>query len=214
MNKRIVFKYNDVGVLYFPAGSIDIGGTCEFATENCLKYCPEIANNRQPHYDTYNFIVKNDVEVVFNKIKKDLFALDKKVLTWFAAGDCMMKGMNHILDIMVEVSMVGIVQHGFTRNVSLWEKAQGIQNMYLALTVESKKDKLFREGFGRVVIPDYEKDMITLYQLEEVDVFEPKEIAMCSGVFWADVLVGSELRESNCSVCYDNLEGCFKSKKC
>lgn len=210
---RIVYKWNDVGVIFFPAGNFSKKGTCEFATIKCLKNCPEIPAVCQPHFDTYKFIMKYKPVVVSTKIIRDMSDCGVFILTWFGSGDCMTKDEGHILDIIERLSLAKVVQHGFTRNIEFWKKVQGIKNVYFALTVETIKEKDKYVDLGLVVIPDYKKDHVTLYFKEEYDVSKQVRKATCGGVFYRDEKVGIELRESNCQVCYERMEGCFKNVK-
>lgn len=209
--KRIVYKWNDVGVIFFPAGKISKKGTCEFATTKCIKNCPEIPNVAQPHFDTYDFIIGNKPLIVSTKITREMSEISVTILTWFASGDCMVKDEKHILDIIKRLSLIGIIQHGFTRNIEFWKKVQDIKNVYFALTVETEKEKDKYVNLGLVVIPDYKKDLIILYKMEEHDLIKTiKTIGSCGGAFYDDEKVGTEMRESNCQICYERMGGCFR----
>lgn len=207
--KRIIYKWNDAGVVFFPVGKIDKGGTCEFATVRCLHRCPERGVAQQPYRDIYAFITTTEPLTVSTRISREMSEIGVTILSWFASGDCTTKDQNHIIAIMKRLSLTGVIQHGFTRNIKFWKKVQEIKKVYMALTVESKKKKDEYIKYGLVVIPNYKEGFITLYRMRKHTLTKSVGHSTCGGVFYTDEKIGTEMREAHCQVCYEKMEGCF-----
>jgi len=204
---KILHIFSGVAGVFFPAGKLEDGGTCEFASCECLEKCAAFSNatnknkiGYQPKYEALEFITKQPIFVVCNKILEEMSRLESRILYWFAAGDCMRRHTQRIASIMRHLSLEGVIQCGFTRNRTLWGIASEISGLHLALTIEDEEaaKKLSNEGI--VVIPDYESEKILFY-------FNTRHYGSCGVKGYNDL---SELSiGDSCKDCYKNRLGCF-----
>lgn len=145
---KILYPFNGIAAVCFPVGLPKDGGTCEFATKKCLKYCEamrpipikkdmdkittalgvldHVSNSNYEdynfRYNAYKFITENKVDVVVERFKKEMEEMGKKILYWFKTGDCMKKHHARIYTIIKKIHCTtNYIQCGTTRNKSLWD---------------------------------------------------------------------------------------------
>jgi len=206
-NMKLLVPLHGVAAIFFPVGEIDKGGTCEFATKECLEMCAAFKNATDENIIGYEhklkvfeFITKVSLFLVCNQIVEDLSQMNPKLLYWFASGDCMEKYVNRISAIMEHLSLEGIIQCGFTRNKKLWKRTQEIQNVNIALTMEKLED-ISKTGIisGLISIPDYKTGKINLYTNSILR-------GSCGGY---NTKLDEVVHKDNCKECYKMKKGCF-----
>lgn len=155
MNK-ILRPFTGTGAICFPIGKPP-KGTCEFASEKCLKSCcakgdfeydEELHITHEEKQSIYKSFTTYPLVWLVEEIVKELDGLQTNILYWFGSGDCKKKDVPRILEI-IDLIPSGIVQMGFTRNIELWERHKKI----FALTLESETEIGVREGL--FAIPNY-----------------------------------------------------------
>lgn len=166
MNTKILRAFTGAGAVMFPIGRPP-KGTCEFATEKCLKSCyvlkdaeydEEMAIPGSDKKFIYDQFMNRPVEWICDEIKYELDGLQTPILHWFGSGDCLKKDIKKICKIIDEISKDEyIVQMGFTRNLELWKKYKNI----FALTIESKEEAGKKTGLFS--IPNYKKQISVMY---------------------------------------------------
>ena len=182
--------------IFFPSGKIKDGGSCCFATPKCLKYCESSKNNKKER-DIFKYITERDNLEVFNKILDEL--KNDKFLFWFASGDCPPKYTTKIAALIKALSKRDVVQLGFTRNKELWKSLSKVDECYIVLTTEKRKDiEALRKG--RVIaIPNYEYGKVDLYKNQ-------LHGGGC-GASWYEF--EDIICENDCRECHHNSRGCF-----
>jgi len=230
--KTILYNAYGYGVVFFPKGLPKKGGTCEFATKACLKYCREETNDFM--IEAHNFITKEDIGEVIGRLVKELKKLDATLLYWFESGDCEKKHTQRITSIMKGLASFGFMQHGHTRNVKLWKAVKDVKNIWLALTVEVPNTNLLPKDLGLYAVPIY-KENYTIYacKYKGYDKKETKtrvwggcggsyihtdtkyipknkvyKFSECDARFLKD-LTKDKIYEANCRMCLDKRRGCF-----
>jgi len=155
----ILRPFTGTGAVFFPTGPPP-GGTCEFATEKCLKTCyvNDWSNfdeeTRLPYCvkrETYRLIITESIDNIVDRMLIDLAGLQTNILSWFGSGDCLSRDVERISAI-IQALPSRIVQMGFTRNQKLWERHKNV----FALTIEKIEDAPDRVSM--YAIPDYEKE--------------------------------------------------------
>lgn len=205
---RLVFMDSDIPSIYFPVGKPKDGGSCAFATKKCLEYCPsgQIVNDHEKAALLY-FMEKPAEEVVFKIILDYSRCLDKKISTpilqWFVWGDCLPELTRKISLIISLIYKAGIVQYGSTRNKKLWESLPRECNIAFTMDDIDKAKELSVISGRRTCSPDINTGYAQF-------IYGGVITAKCSG--WWCHLIGGEVRESDCSVCSENKEGCFTFK--
>lgn len=208
MEPKIVFNSGGFGSIYFPPGKLSDGGTCEFANPTCLKECPEIPERNHLQVSAYKYITGEKVSTVTDEILKQLKRMDASLLYWFASGDCELKHIDQIFNIIKELSTTGIIQQGFTRNSLLWEELLEVENTRMALTVEYENVALYLSRKGLVAVPDYEEQRVNLY-------LENRGIWACGMSFGGSICAssfmddGNDIHEALCTECLKYERGCF-----
>lgn len=215
MQEKIVHYYGRMPAIYFPRGKKKDGGTCEFATSKCLKWCEAEAGG-ELHKRVYDFITEKAVDHVVMTILYELKETfnDSKHLYWFPSGDCETKHTKKILAVMKELQAKEIIQTGYTRNRKLWENVRDeldYQYIRVALTVEKKDlSRLKKEELnGLFVVPDYDKGRVRLYLGGPYGERHETQYACGSDFFYDYDAKGVETRESNCPDCYEKEVGCW-----
>lgn len=226
---KLLHKFSGVMAIFFPVGKTTKGGTCEFATEQCLKECAAFKfatkDNKIPYknkLDLYKAITTGDTGLVVDEIVKEMKERDVNILYWFASGDCQKKYTQRIFNIMRHISLEGIVQQGFTRNIVLWRNALEIENMNMVLTVESggKISDDMKRSRGLFAEPDFKTGKVKIFQYYW-EVTEPRWEYYCGGSFtrptrnkattgWS---VNDIEKGPNCQLCYDKKKGCYTLSK-
>lgn len=211
---KLLIPFCGVPSIYFPVGKIGKGGTCEFATDKCLKMCAAFRNatdenkiGYEPKLRTFELITKERLFLVCDKILQELHQMDSKILYWFASGDCMMRHSEKIAKIMKHLSEEGIVQCGFTKNKTLWRRTHQIKNVRVALTLDKfEQDSDFAKTYikdtGLIAVPNYEKGCVNLFWCEE----RWMGAGACG---YSDYEFEGITYEADCQKCYETKRGCF-----
>lgn len=206
--------YSAAGI-FFPIGKPEKGGTCQYASDVCLKKCyaqdkdyDEVLNiPEEDKKKIYDFFVNESLVTICNEIIKEMGELQVKILTWFASGDCLDKDIDKIYRIMFLLHGKGVIQNGFTRNVKLYDTiiADKVIN-HIVLTVESKaiKDAPGKYPKGLWAIPNYETGVVDLYH-GKLGFKSYGDCGMNEVTFKGEEVVIA----SNCSGCYSKKIGCF-----
>ena len=209
---NIIFPFSGVGAVFFPVGKLEDGGTCEFASKQCLVNCAAKKNTKrsaklgefghilgyEKKKDAWDFIVENLSLLIANKILIEMSDIRTEILYWFASGDCPEKHVDKIIRVMKHISLEGIYQCGFTRNRELWLEAKQINRARLALTVEKKNDISTEKGF--FAIPNYSTGRVELMYGRYVSG------GTCGGSRYNIKKVDYK---ADCQLCFDNERGCF-----
>ena len=197
----------------WPAYERKKGGTCDFMTANCKKYCKLTANEIEQA--SLEFVEDNPVHIVVRQMIKDIIELEATVIAWWlGAGDCPERLTDKVLDIMEELSKAKILQNGFTRNKHLHRMANGINNVRIALTVEKGAKQEFehsREGM-LIAEPDYEKGVVNLYVHKRGESKFKVTGAGCGGGYVIHRLEKGKPPKAfieDCSLCLKDGVGCY-----
>lgn len=202
---KILYSEEGTAYISFPAGLPKDKGTCEFATEICLKKCPQERNKIL--FEVLQFFENHNPEFIVETIKEQMVELGCTVLYWFWSGDCPIRLTMKINQIQKCLSDAEIVQMGFTRNIKLWELSQQISNMRFILTVESEKEiESFAKKGEMIGVPDYKKEIVKIYLDGTCYAFCGDGWLRC-GSYWIETT--SDVFQAFCSECYEHLRGCF-----
>jgi hypothetical protein len=193
----------DIPSIYLPVGRPEHGGTCAFATINCLDYCPsgQIVNVHE----------KNALRLLKLKSPIELIAsilLDYEMLTkqgsanmiqWFTWGDCLPDLTEKVANVIINLNESGVVQYGSTRNKKLWELLP--TKCHFAFTMDNvdKAKELSKLSGKRTCSPDTNTGYAQF-------IFAGRIIAKCSG-WWH--ITPKETRNSDCTKCLLQNDGCF-----
>ena len=204
MNK-ITRLFGTGRAISFPAGKPPIG-TCEFATETCLKEC---ADKLKPfkheiaRYELFcNMTPSELIKVITDEIDNSVCS-HNKILSWFTeSGDCPSDLTDKVLEVMHGLH---VPQNGFTRNRRLWKKSHSIPNVHLGFTVEDESAGIELSKQGLVSVPDYKE--------ERVKILKHDQIWLCGG---GSVTCGCGTvedsgfdSEEDCGLCHSMTRGCF-----
>lgn len=179
-------------------------GTCEFATENCIRECSGFHVNFKPEHDTYSKFCKFSICYLVRTIQEECKG---KLLSWFTeSGDCPAAMTDKIWKVMLQLSAIGVKQNGFTRNSNLWIRSHKIKDVRLVLTEERKEYIEKYRAIGLVAVP--------IYQECRVKIYNHNTIWLCGG---GGVVCGSgyvegedgETTEEDCGICMKLNRGCF-----
>ncbi len=207
-NFKILRPFTGTGAVFFPVG-LPPKGTCEFASDNCLKHCYTVEDsyfeeetkiNNKELYKIYNYFMQSPISQIRDEIVKELDGLQTSILHWFGMGDCQTKDVNRISKIIKAIPD-SIVQMGFTRNVKLWEQYKNI----FALTIEDIEKAKNKEGLFS--IPNYVEGVSVMYSSKYT-----VRGGYCGSLTCRD-FVDSKLEHFvNCKVCYKLKTGCFDKR--
>ena len=200
---KLLRPYAGTGAIFFPEGSLEKGGTCEFATEICLKECSAVANfgifeeyhiSKRDKKSILKFIQQESLSSIAAQILKDLDGLQTTILYWFATGDCMSNNTDKIDDIICLFNAFDDIQQiGFTRNQNLWSEFYN----QLCLTIDKSEHKISRAG--HYAIPNY--------KTKEIEIVINERISYgCGG---GVTKKNKFLHEANCKICLRKKVGCF-----
>jgi len=230
--KELLHSFSGCSAVFFPVRRLKDGGTCEFATERCLRECAAFKNategNKIPYDEkvrVYKQITEGQIFEVCNSIIKQLSKCKPpRLLYWFACGDCPKKHEDRIVKIIKYMSECGVTQIGFTRNQSLWERVHKLGGVRFILTVEDIKmiDEIYKAGF--YAVPNYKTGQVRIIRNTWV-VKEPRWEYTCPASGWhtptknmattywhKDTLKNGVDGETNCSECYNGRKGCFSQE--
>jgi hypothetical protein len=202
----IVFMDSDIPSIYFPIGDPGDGGSCAFATEQCMTYCPSGQLRNQYEEKALAFFKENSAKKVADQIKANLGVLaDKpynaKMLQWFPWGDCLPELTEKTAEIILSLHDAGIPQYGFTRNRKLWMLVPNEDRLHLGLTVDDYDEALLLSHVSQkmVAFPSFETGYAHM-------IFNGKVVSRCSG-WWCHT--ETESRNSDCTRCLACGEGCY-----
>lgn len=201
MKTKLIYNDNCVPSIYFPAGRERDGGTCTYATDECLQGCPSHLVYNGAIQQVFDAFQKYSIEGLVTKILSELQAEGKKIIQWHAWGDCLPTMIEKEHYIMLRLKSEGITQFGFTRNRELWEAIPTSHNLRIGLSVDSGKEAVALSHRGLVCWPHFNYGQARLF-------FEGKFVARCSG--WWCVRRGEEPVACNCEQCFLLNRGCFK----
>lgn len=210
---KLTHPFSEVAGIFFPVGKLDEGGTCEFASEKCLKVCAAFKNATETNkidyeakYSAFVDITQRDTHSIIWKIAKEVKELNSDILYWYASGDCPSEFTSRIAHIIEGLSYIIPAQIGFTRNQELWEKTNRLDNVRIALTLEKPyKSKLqSMSSLGTIAIPNYNTGNISLYRCTQ-------SYTSCgAGIVYVKKLGETIKKKADCNNCLKEKIGCFK----
>lgn len=205
-----------VSGIYFPTGK---KATCEFASKNCLIHCFAISRSKDKNKiaveelkKVYQFFKENKSTIIAGYILKELNDNKIKMLHWFVSGDCTESDEDRIISVIEILADENIIQCGFTRNKSFWDKANNLKRFHkeflhflkhkplitFALTVEEKSKAIDISLDGLVSFPNFKNGTFDLY----------KNRRITTGCSTRDRIEKINT-DANCLKCYFNAIGCF-----
>ena len=211
-----------MGEVSWPAYSRKVGGTCDFMTKNCSKYCILTANKAKQ--SSFEFFEDNEPHIIVRELLKQRIKIKAEVICWWVgSGDCPKRMTSKMLRIVKELSQSNVPQNGFTRNLDFWKKANTFKNVRIALTVEKQDFKAWAavheydlkawKGF-LISEPNYKIDRSSIYKL---GLRETHHGGGSCGGGWVDYVVTKgkppESFVEDCSLCLRNSVGCYDLKK-
>lgn len=204
MIRRILHMDSDIPSIYFPIGSPKKGGTCEFATEKCMEYCPsgQVVNEHEKYALAY--FKNNSSCAIADKIITDFGFLanrpyNAKMIQWFVWGDCPSSLTEKVSEVILKIRDAGIPQYGFTRNRHLWELVPNEDRLHIGLTVDDPKIALELSVDKMTAHPDFEHGYAEM-------IFKGEIRSRCNG-WWC--ITELETRNSDCTRCLAHGEGCY-----
>ncbi len=205
--EKLLKPFTGTGTIFFPIGKPP-RGTCEFSTAQCRKHCYvkktslfdwESTLTDDIRRDTYNFIIKEDIQKVCRKIREDLAGLQTKIVTWFGSGDCEAKHLDKISGIIKALRHSdNVIQMGFTRNEELWNRFPDI----FALSIESVEAVNDRKGMFSIA--NYEAQVSVMHSPD----YQVRG-GHCGPVTCGDMTDMSLEHHLNCQICHKLKVGCF-----
>ena len=205
-SRRILHMDSDIPSIYFPIGSIESGGTCEFATKTCIKHCPSGMEINSHERYAYNYFKRRSTESITKKMITDFntlveFPYNAKMIQWFTWGDCPSLLTDKVHSVIMNIYEYGIPQYGFTRNKRLWELTPSRYSLNIGLSIENiKKAKIVSIESGKLIgHPDYATGYAEM-------IFNGKIVSKCNG-WWCKTKY--ETMNSDCRRCLNHMEGCY-----
>lgn len=204
---RLIMMDCDCPSIYMPVGHPKDGGTCAFATDRCMQYCPSglVINNIERA--VLKFFQDNDAKTITKQLHSEFCELQKNtrvehLLQWWTWGDCLPELTEKVAQIIVDLNSMGIPQYGFTRNRQLWKTVPNYNSLHLGLTVDGLHEafQLSLESGKMTACPDFESGYAQM-------IFSGKVRARCSG--WWCITEQGETRNSDCTQCLAAGEGCY-----
>ncbi len=239
MNTKLLYPFANVMGIFFPVGKLKDGGTCQFATEKCLKECISFRNifpkeNPSIPFElknkTYIFFKKNSVDIIVKKLIEELYENKCNIISWFASGDCPTVLTKKIYDIIHKLKKYNIIQSGFTRNFELFKKIyfykyESLKNSFqfrkklrVLFTMENKKavekyNWAIADGDDSsgfiYAVPNYETGKSEIYAFKAGKMMYD-ECGYSAG--WGDPeIVKKGDTAMDCNKCWKNKKGCFIS---
>jgi len=205
----------------FPAYSRKRGGTCDFMTKDCAKYC--ILQTNQLEKDAFAFFEDNPVPVIVRNLIEQMLALEATTLGWWiGSGDCPERLTNKFIDIIYQLSKSDIPQNGFTRNEKFWSSVNEFSNVRIALTVERQAVQEFLSEmptptsyYGYLISePDYERNIVLIYKLGVDEKAKPVHFStVACGGGWVTYKHSKQAPPNvfieDCSMCLKEGVGCY-----
>lgn len=198
---RILFLENGSPCIFFPVGKIEDGGTCYYMTKECLAHCPSAGVVNEHEIRAYKYFKEFPVDVIVERILKELKYFKSNWLGWFSWGDCPPSLVDKIYSIVMKLNSQGIFQSGFTRNRRLWEKLPCKDELRFSFSVDSEDEAIEYSKEKTVCFPDVDKAQARVF-------VGGKMVARCTGYF-CYIVSQKRTVEADCDVCYQDKEGCF-----
>jgi len=209
--EKLLYPFANVLGLFFPVGKLENGGTCEFATLECLKKCCAFKGGEKIDFDLkqkcFDYFRINTKEIILEKIIQELKEKGETILTWFASGDCPKFLTSKFAWIVHRLDNEGIIQVGFTRNDYLYD--------YTSLDIKNGKVLLTMENYqgiktsGLYSIPDYKTGAINIIKVIGEEKFLHDG---CRGSSEFKIKNKEKVKSHlklDCRYCYENKTGCF-----
>ncbi len=203
--RRIVFGDCEIASLYFPVGDPADGGTCAYATEECLENCPSCGVTNEHEVRALKFFRENDAKTIADRITRELTDTNQTLLQWNCWGDCLPELTEKTSTIMQRLYAKGLWQYGFTRNLRLWEITPRYDRLRIGLSVDSEDEAIERSANKLVCFPLVEEGMGQFF-------FGSQMVARCSG-YWCTWLPEGHTHNSVCKLCIKHRRGCFEKPK-
>lgn len=208
-----------VAGIFFPIGKPECGGTCQYATDKCLRLCYALDKGYDETVNIperqkgkiYKFFTQETILRVCNEVLKEMEELQATILSWFCSGDCLDKDVDRLVEIMGLLHDEGVIQNGFTRNQTFYRKimTQG-KLKHIVLTVESRRAEdapAFDDVESIWAIPNYKTGIVTLYRGKWGS---KRVMGYCGFNEVTTNFKGKTVRiASNCLGCYKKKMGCF-----
>ena len=211
---KLVYLDGKVPAIFFPPGEVAKKGTCQFASKKCLKECPSQKSTILTK--VYKEFKAKKPIILAGGIIETMDTLHYgEVLQWFSSGDCESEMEEKILKVIKFISMAGIIQCGFTRNVSFWKKTKKIPNVNLVITVESMRIAKERFLDTIVAIPNYKTGVVNLHYIIKGDPVRVRRSGGCGGSWWEEspnarpTTTRPLITEPDCTMCASQKKGCF-----
>jgi len=205
---RILHMDSDIPSVFFPIGKLSDGGTCEFATSQCMELCPSGGEDEINEHErfAYNFFkTHTDAEILKKMLEDYEFLLREKynahMIQWFTWGDCPSKLTQTVVSTVMSIENKGIPQYGFTRNEELWKAVHSNDILNIGLSIDElyKAKKVSIESGKMIAHPDFVSGYAEM-------IFNGEIVSRCNG-WWCKT--STETRNSDCTRCLINGEGCY-----
>lgn len=215
---ELVYLDGLVPAIFFPPGEVAKKGTCQFASKQCLKECP----SQKSHILTkiYKEFKTKQALILAARIIEEMDNKHYgKVLHWFSSGDCQSEMQEKILKVIKFISMSGLTQCGFTRNVMFWRRSKKIPNVNIVITVESLRIAKDHYVDTIVGIPNYKTGVVKLHYIMKGEPTRTRMSGGCGGSWWqenpnaAPTTSRPLITEPDCTMCAKQNKGCFYKPK-
>lgn len=206
LDDRVVYTDNGLPAIFFPAGKPEHGGTCSFATDDCLRECPSMLNVNEAEERVLKIFQEDSVDTIVKHILGDIAFINKRdgydnsMLYWHPWGDCLSGLEQKEYEIMLILSDNFITQYGFTRNRKLWNTVPCRDNLRIGLSVDTEREAIGISKRGLVCWPDFSRGEARLF-------FGGRFLGRCSD-WWCN-LEEEEITDCYCEGCFKNGRGCF-----
>ena len=204
---RIIMMDCDCPSIYMPIGKPSDGGTCAFATDKCMQYCPSGMVINDIERGILKFFKEKSASIIVERLHKEFCSLllnprAERMLQWWTWGDCLPELTKKVSEVIISLHDKGIPQYGFTRNRKLWEIVPNQMSLHLGLTVDDMDEALGLsvESGKMTACPDFEAGYAQM-------IFSGKVRSRCSG--WWCITERGETRNSDCTQCLAAGEGCY-----
>lgn len=194
----IVFLEGDIPSTYFPAGRPQDGGTCAYATAECIEECPS-GQLTNPHEIAALGLMKSQTaRWLVGTILAELGG--RTLFQWHVWGDCLPELTAKCALVMRGLERMGVRNFGFTRNPELWKLASAA-GIHVGLSVDTEKEAVELSQTGHVCWPDRYRGVTRMYANGQMT-------AICNG-WWCTWLPEEEMHNSDCRRCITERRGCF-----
>lgn len=222
----VVPEGRGIAEVSWPAYKRASGGTCDFMTVACAKHCKLTTNDIERN--SLKYFEENEVAKVSRKLISDMNELNADILCWFiGSGDCPKQLTSKLVDIAKTMSGLGIIQHGFTRNIEFWEYMNLIKNVSVVLTVEKGQKSKMAKAIEMQNNYLYEEPAPVFmvgepdYEMRTVNIFRPTYnerhyTTGCGGGWVTEIGRDGEINKTtveDCSICLKNNDGCYSILK-